>query len=69
MQMRNLAKSSTLNSTLPGAQGSTLQNPSSLTLGNIQPLQVGNIKTLLGSSGSSVMLDDWETFSNELEFE
>jgi len=64
MQMRNLAKSSTLNSTLPGAQGSTLQNPSSLTLGNIQPLQVGNIKTLLGSSGSSVMLDDWETFSN-----
>ena len=64
MQMRNLAKSSTLNSTLPGAQGSTLQNPSSLTLGNIQPLQVGNIKTLLGSSGSSVMLDDWDKFSN-----
>jgi len=64
MQMRNLAKSSALNSTLPGAQGSTLQNPSSLTLGSIQPLQVGNIRTLLGSSGTSITMDEWETFSN-----
>jgi hypothetical protein len=47
-QMKNLAR----NSTLPGAQGVAQQIPAI------------NIHTLSGLNGSSVMLDDWEKFSN-----
>jgi len=47
-QMKNLAK----NSTLSGAQGIGQQIPAI------------NIHTLSGLNGSSVMLDDWEKFSN-----
>jgi len=47
-QLKNLAK----NSTLSGAQGIGQQIPAI------------NIHTLSGLNGSSVMLDDWEKFSN-----
>ena len=53
---QNAAKSLSIN-------GSTIGSHT-ITMGNIQPLTSANLNNIFGITGSSVSMDEWETFSN-----